>query len=446
MKKLSRIKLWLSSLLLGSVVPLAQADHSSLPAFSRQESVQIAEFLSQMNTRVLRNGENVWLRAKDGFHMPEVHPDLIAAHEARYSRNLASFQRLLERSQPYLFHIVNEVEQRGMPAEIAFLPLVESAFNAQATSHVGAAGLWQFMPATGRQYGLEQTWWYDGRRDVVAATRAALDYLEVLHRQFNDWHLALAAYNWGEGNLSRAIARNRAAGLGEDFASLKLPKETRNYVPKLLAVRNILSNPQRYPLALKKLPNQPYFASLSTGKHMDLAVVAKLAETSEQELLRLNPAYQLPVFAYKAGREILLPIDKIERFHANLAKHKAPLMSMQAYLVQDEERLEDVAARFNMDETHLRKINRLAKHDDIKAGQALLVALNADAPNAPKADQDEAVLTADLAENLPAPKSSTSDLNTVNTVFATAAKLPKAKTVAKNIEDQTLEQLIATIK
>lgn len=437
MKKLSQLKMWFSGLVLASIAPFAQADHQMTSAFSKQDSLQIAEFLSQMNTRTLRNGENVWLRAKDGFHMPEVLPHLIAEHEARYTRNLASFRRLLERSQPYLFHIVNEVERRGMPAEIALLPLVESAFNAQATSRVGAAGLWQFMPATGRQYGLEQTWWYDGRRDVVAATRAALDYLEVLHRQFNDWHLALAAYNWGEGNLSRAIARNRAAGLGEDFASLKLPKETRNYVPKLLAVRNILSNPQRYPLALKKLPNQPYFAALSTGKHMDLSMVAKLAETSEQELLRLNPGYQLPVFAYKAGREILLPIDKVERFHANLANNTAPLMSMQAYLVQDAEQLSDIATRFQMDEKHLRKINRLAKNDELRPGQALLVAMNA-----PQIAPDQAdILTADSTTALSAAPDQAKHNGDLNTVLATAP----APTTNK-IEDQTLEQLIAKVK
>lgn len=370
----------LAACFLGFVNPFtlshAWADYSmSTPRFS-SESANIATFLSQMNAKTLRNGENVWLRIKDGFQLNEVNASLVTAHEVRYTKNPEAFQRILARGQPYLFHILNEVELRGMPTEIALLPLVESAFNAQATSRVGAAGLWQFMPNTGRQYGLEQTSWYDGRRDVTAATRAALDYLEVLYSQFGDWSLALAAYNWGEGNLSRAIARNRAAGLPEDFEHLKLPNETRNYVPKLLAVRNILSQPAKFKVSLKKLPNLPYFTSVSIKKHIDLSLAAKFAETSEEELLKLNPAYKLPVFAYKSGRELLIPVEKLNVFEKNLSQHQAPLMSMQVYVTQADETSSEIAQRFGMDIKTFNQINRLSHNEKLAVARPVLVAAN----------------------------------------------------------------------
>ena len=276
-----RLLTWSVSMAVGcAITATAYADNFLAP----DSASRVAQYLTQQNNGTLRNGDNVWLRVRDGFQLGEVNSELVRRHERMYSKNPESFRRMLTRSHRYLFHIINEVERRGMPTEIALLPLVESAFNAQAMSPVGASGLWQFMPATGRQYGLEQTWWYDGRRDVTAATRAALDYLENLHAMFGDWNLALASYNWGEGNVSRAIARNRARGLPEDFENLSLPAETRNYVPKLLAVRNILAEPQRFSVRLEKLPNKPYFVAISPGKHMDLEVAAKLAETTEEEV------------------------------------------------------------------------------------------------------------------------------------------------------------------
>jgi membrane-bound lytic murein transglycosylase D len=224
---------------------LAHADSGAFRQSVGVDEAQAAGLdMMLLNSSLLRNGDNVWERAREGFQLPEVNADIVRKQERLYSSKPEYFKRILDRSHKYLFHIMNEVERRGMPTEIAFLPVVESAFVPTANSPVGAAGLWQFMPATGRHYGLEQTWWYDGRRDIMEATRAALDYLQNLYAQFGDWNLALAAYNWGEGNLARAIARAQAAGLEPTYENIKMPNETRNYAPKLIAVRNILSQPE----------------------------------------------------------------------------------------------------------------------------------------------------------------------------------------------------------
>ncbi|XLM21580.1 transglycosylase SLT domain-containing protein, partial [Chromobacterium piscinae] len=285
-----------------------------------------------MNSSLLRNGDDVWKRVREGFQLDEVNADVIRRQERFYASRPEYFKRTLDRSRKYLFHIMNEVERRGMPTEIALLPMVESAFVPTASSRVGAAGLWQFMPATGRHYGLEQTWWYDGRRDVMDATRAALDYLQNLYAQFGDWNMALAAYNWGEGNLARSIARVQASGIKPTYENVRMPNETRNYVPKLLAVRNILLNPEKYGVRLDKFPNKPYFVAVSTGKHMNIDIAAKLAGISVAEFKELNPAFNLPVFAYKAGRQMLLPATKIDKFQANLDKWDKPLLTWEVYM------------------------------------------------------------------------------------------------------------------
>lgn len=270
------------------------------------QPMQVGMQLMQSNAHLLRNGDNVWARVREGFQLTEVDSELVRRHERLYSAKPEYLKRTLDRSKRYLFHIMNEVERRGMPTEIALLPLVESAFNPGAVSSAKAAGLWQFMPATGRHYGLEQTFWYDGRRDVLGATNAALDYLENLYAMFGDWSLALAAYNWGEGNVSRALEKNRAKGLPEEFSAIRLPNETRNYVPKLIAVRNILAEPERFGLKLDKFDNRPYFVAVSTGKHMDLDVAAKLAEMPMDEFKALNPAFNRPIYAHKPGRQLLV--------------------------------------------------------------------------------------------------------------------------------------------
>lgn len=365
----------LSLSLLFAAVPGVYAG-TSVSALATGVNEGLAAGLDMMlqNSSLLRNGDNVWERVRQGFQMGEVNPELVRRQERYYSARPDLVKRTLNRSRPYMFYIASEVERRGMPTEIAMLPMVESSFVPNASSPVGAAGLWQFMPQTGRQYGLEQTWWYDGRRDVVAATNAALDYLQNLYTQFGDWSLALAAYNWGEGNLARSIARTQAAGLEPTYENIRMPAETRNYVPKLLAVRNMLADPASFGLRLDKLPNKPYFVSVSVARHMDIALAAKFAGISVKEFTELNPAFNLPVYAYKSGRQMLLPANRAERFEANLAKWEKPLLTWQVYTPANNESSFEVADRAGMSSAQLMAVNHL-NSSTLSAGRPVLIAM-----------------------------------------------------------------------
>jgi len=228
---------------------------------------------------------DLWQRIRAGFSLQEVDSPLVARHEAWYLNRPEYVQRMIERSRLYLYFVVEELEKRGMPTEIALLPMIESAYNPQAYSRMRAAGMWQFISSTGKKYGLQQNFWYDGRRDVLAATRAAMDYLQVLHDNFGSWELALAAYNCGENGIERAVTRNRARHKPADYYSLKLPRETRNYLPKLQAVKNIISNPDMLGFELETVPNEPYFTVIEAPAHMDVVKAAKLADMPVEELL-----------------------------------------------------------------------------------------------------------------------------------------------------------------
>ncbi len=257
---------------------------------------------------------DLWGRIRRGFQMPDLQTDLVDMQVNWYAQRPDYVQRMTERSQKYLYHIVEELEARHMPTELALLPFIESAYSPQALSVAKAAGMWQFMPGTGRTYNLKQNMWQDERRDVLASTSAALDYLSRLHDMFGDWQLALAAYNWGEGNVQRAIARNEAAGLPTDYLSLRMPNETRNYVPKLQAVKNIVMNPQMYGLTLPSIPNHPYFVTVTTSHDIDVDMAAKLADLSPDEFRSLNPSFRKPVILGATQPQILLPFDNASAF------------------------------------------------------------------------------------------------------------------------------------
>jgi membrane-bound lytic murein transglycosylase D len=264
---------------------------------------------------------DLWARIRKGFGMPDLDNALVRRKTREYAASSEYLQRMFERSRIYLYHIVDEVEKRGLPTELVLLPMVESAFNPMARSPKHASGIWQFVPGTGKRFDLKQNSWYDGRRDIVDSTDAALDYLTALHRRYGDWQLVLASYNWGENAVARAVARNRKAGKPTDYASLKMPAETRNYVPKLQALKNIIADPAKYGIELAPIPNERYFTTVLTGRpELDVALAAKLAEMPVREFKALNPGFSRPLVRSSKGLRIVLPSEKVAIFHENLAK------------------------------------------------------------------------------------------------------------------------------
>jgi membrane-bound lytic murein transglycosylase D len=317
--------------------------------------------------------DDLWERIRKGFAMADLDDPYVGKWEQWYSERPDYVERMIDRSRRYLYHIVVEVEARGLPLEIALLPMIESAYNPIAMSTARASGIWQFVPSTGRHFGLKQNFWFDSRRDVIAATDSALDYLQKLYAQFGDWQLALAAYNWGEGNVARAIERNQRGAKPADYASLKMPNETRNYLPKLQAVKNIVRDPDKYGLNLVDVPDAPYFAVVKTTREMDVKRAAELAELSVEEFRYLNPQHNRPVIAGSDEYTILLPIDKAELFAAKLHLTNHPLVSWQAYRLRPGETLAQVAAKFALSAETLRAVNGIGPRARVRAGHTLLV-------------------------------------------------------------------------
>ena len=355
----------------------------SAPAFGQTYTKnQIGMAMMRTNTIALDHGKiksghnSVWAHLRGDFRMSEVNPELVRRHESKFVSSSAYFKRTIERSRPYMYHISNEVAKRNMPAEIALLPFIESAYVTKAKSHVGASGLWQFMPATGRHYGLEQTPLYDGRHDIYAATDAALNYLQYLHGLFGDWSLALAAYNWGEGNVGRAVNRARAQGLEPVYENLRMPNEPRNYVPKLLAVRNIVNNPEYFGMSFADLENKPFFKAVDIDQPIDLSAAVRLANISQAEFDALNPAFKSPVYIPKSGRKLLLPATAIATFERNYKKaDRASLLSWDVYTPYADTTLSSIAAETGMSTAELKRLNGLSK-ESIAAGRSLLIAKN----------------------------------------------------------------------
>jgi membrane-bound lytic murein transglycosylase D len=285
---------------------------------------------------------------------------------------------------------VEELELRNMPTELALLPFIESAFNPQAVSSAKAAGMWQFMPATGKYFELKQNAFRDDRRDVLASTRAALDYLQKLHHMFGDWHLALAAYNWGEGSVGRAVAKNQRAGLATGYTDLNMPMETRFYVPKLQAVKNIIANPDAFNSKLPLIHNHPYFQSVPLRRDIDVALAAKLAQIPLDDFKALNPSINRPVIMVAGTPQILLPWDNAEIFQGNLESHNGRLASWTVWMAPSTMRPADVAKRVGMGEAELRSVNNIPLRMVIRAGSSLLV---------PRSVHVEHDVTAKVADN-----------------------------------------------
>ena len=334
---------------------------------------------------------DLWDRIRRGFAMPDLQHELVQDREQWYATRPDYMQRMTERSSKYLFHIVEELERRGMPTELALLPYIESAFNPQAVSSAKAAGMWQFMPATGNYFDLKQNAFRDDRRDVLASTRAALDYLQKLHGMFGDWHLALAAYNWGEGSVGRAIARNKKAGLGTRYTDLNMPAETRMYVPKLQAVKNIVANPDAFRTELPLIENHPYFQTVDITHDIDVALVAQLAGIREEDFRALNPSYKRPVILAAGTPQILLPWDNAKVFQRNLeARREGQYASWTVWSVPTTMSVAEAAQRVGMSEADLRSMNNIPPRMLIKAGSALMV---------PRANTTRQDVSSHLADN-----------------------------------------------
>jgi membrane-bound lytic murein transglycosylase D len=341
-----------------------------------------------LNDRAAQN--DLWERVRAGFSMPDLDNDLVRSQEQWYATRPDYVARMTERGGRYMFYIVEELERRGMPTELALLPFTESAFNAQAVSSARASGMWQFMPGTGRDYSLKQNIFRDDRRDVLASTRAALDYLQKLNAMFGDWQLVLAAYNWGEGNVQKAVARNQRLGLPTDYSSLKMPNETAYYVPKLQAVKNIIAHPANFGITLPVLLNHPYFLSVPIERDMDVAVAVKLAGIPMEEFQYLNPQMNKPVILAAGTPQVLLPYDNANQFVTQLPLHRGPLASWTAWVAPKTLHPGDAARQVGMSEAQLREVNRIPPRMLVKAGSTLLV---------PRSAHHETDVSVDVADN-----------------------------------------------
>ena len=310
----------------------ARADDSAFVNVAGQRPVVLAVTLESAGDprieKLLTRPADLWERLRQGFAMPDLDSKLVAVHEAYYASRPELLRGILARARRYLHYIVEEVERRGLPMELALLPAVESGFNPMALSSAQASGLWQFIPGTGTRYKLAQTAHFDARRDVLASTGAALDYLQALYDLHHDWHLALASYNWGENAVLRAVAQrgNRSAG----FTSLSMPEETRNYVPRLLAFRNIVLDPEKFGINLGDLPDEPYFTRVALDLDIDLRLASRLSDVPYEDLLALNPGYNRPSTAGAVRAELVVPAEQADYLRLSLERYREERLRLQA--------------------------------------------------------------------------------------------------------------------
>ena len=318
--------------------------------------------------------ENLWDRLVSGYDLPHQSNARINTHIRWYARHQSYLARVAKRADKYMYIIVEEAERMGVPLEIALLPIVESAFQPFAYSHGRAAGIWQFIPSTGKLYGLKQDWWYDGRRDIVASTGAAIKFLKGLHRSLNkDWMLALAAYNSGYGTVTRAIKKNKRKGKPTDFWSLDLPRETRAYVPKLLAIAEIINNPKKYNLTIPPIANEPYMAEVNTGSQIDLALAADLAEITLEELYILNPGYNRWATNPKGPFKLMVPVEKAKLFEKNLSELPAnQRISWVRHKIKKGQSLLAISDKYDTTVSLIKDLNQI-RGNMIREGQNLII-------------------------------------------------------------------------
>ena len=322
-----------------------------------------------------QNYSDAWELLKDNLVFDRhIDKKTVKQKVAWFARNQEYLDRVADRATPYLYHVITKLKERNMPLDLALLPIVESAYHPFAYSPSRASGIWQFIPGTGKRFGLKQDWWYDGRRDIVAATDAALDYLEVLHKQFNgNWFHALAAYNSGEGNVARAIKKNIKAGKPTDFWSLRLPRETRSYVPSLLAVAEVLKHGNKHNIKFKTITNKPYFETINIGSQIDLSTVSELSGLTIDEVYTLNPGFNRWATDPDGPHRLLIPIEKASDFRQKLAAlPEDERITWKKHVIRKGESLGIIASRYLTSVSALKEVNRL-KGNMIREGQALLI-------------------------------------------------------------------------
>ena len=332
------------------------------------------QFVVSLESKEWEPEKNLWVRLRGGFQLDQHDHHLVLPYIDWYAKHQDYLDRVVERARPFLYDIVHEIEARGMPMEIALLPVVESAFQPFAYSPGRAAGIWQFIPATGKRYGLKQNWWYDGRRDISKATTAALDYLQHLHKRFDgDWLLALASYNSGEGRVSRAVKKNKKKGKPTDFWSLDLPKETEGYVPKLLAISKIILNPKANGLTLASIPDKPYLVQIDIGSQIDLALAAELADLPIETMYKLNPAFNRWATDPKGPHVLSLPIEKAADFQEALASVDTKnRVRWERHKIREGETLGHIARKFQTSVALLQDVNNISDKW-IRAGQSIII-------------------------------------------------------------------------
>ncbi len=316
---------------------------------------------------------DMWDRVRRGFAIPNLDNELTERWTDYYASHPESVLLMSQRAGKYLYYIVDELDRRGLPTELALLPFVESAYNPTAYSRAKASGLWQFIPSTGLHYNLQQDAWRDQRRDPIASTNAALEYLSYLYDFQGDWYLALASYNWGEGSVKRAMEKNADTGEPADYASIDMPEETRNYVPKLQAIKNIIANPKKYGITLPNVSNTPYFTAVQKNRDIDIAVAAKLAEMSVEEFKSLNASFNRPMILAEHQPTLLLPTNRVDIFNANLEAYQGKLSSWQTYKSKSGESYNAIAKQYGISVAKLRAINGLSKKATRAVAQTLLV-------------------------------------------------------------------------
>lgn len=317
---------------------------------------------------------DLWDRIRDGFALEAREHKRIDQQLKWFASHQEYLDRVAERAQPYMHHIVETLEANDVPLEIALLPIVESAFKPFAYSHGRASGIWQFIPATGKRYGLKQNWWYDGRRDVYASTDSAIKLLKALHKEFNgDWLLALAAYNSGSGNVRKAIRYNKKRGRSTDFFHLRLPKETKYYVPKLLALKRLIADPEKYNITLATIENKPYLAKVEVGSQIDLALAADLAEIELDALYQLNPGFNRWATSPSGPHHLLVPLAKADIFKTNLAEYPPEKRIRWArHKIRKGETISTIATKYNVSTNTIKRVNRL-RSTRLRAGRSLTI-------------------------------------------------------------------------